>query len=210
LSGNIWIAVGVICIAISAFAIPWGFYLKSKESKKEIPRENATIQTPKKEAIKTKTLYDLFTTDFNKTHMLSDYHLTKNDKVVYSVKYIIWGDFDSKTMFFSIFLPKSDYTFKACRFLIPRYREILSGNIRSLMKGIINQAPGSRAESWDELSFSGRIYLYHETHLLPDRIDTLMEEYKKEGLSPQFRSREYLLMKNSPLYEQVIKKGAAP
>ena len=156
-----------------------------------------------------KTLHELFLSDFDKTHMLSDYHLTKNDKVAYTIQYIIWGDFDSMTMFFSIFLPKSDYTFEACKFLIPRYREILNGNIRSLMKGMINQAPGSKAESWDELSFSGRIYLYHETHLLPDRIETLMNEYKKEGLSPQFRSREYLLMRNSPLYEQVIKKGSS-
>lgn len=151
---------------------------------------------------KTKTLRELFLTDFNKTHMLAEYHLMSNKKVAYTVEYIIWGDFDTKTLFYSIFFPKSDYTFDACRFLIPKYKELLSGNIRSLMKGIIHQAPGSKAESWDELSFSGRIYIYHETRLLPDRIQTLMEEYRKADLHPQFRGRDYLIMKNSPLYEE--------
>ena len=31
MSGNIWISIGVVCLAISAFAIPYGFHLKSKE-----------------------------------------------------------------------------------------------------------------------------------------------------------------------------------
>ncbi len=182
--------------------LPWyKLFYKDKlvESEKIIEVEKEEKPESEKK-LETKSLHDLFLNDFNKTHMIGDYHLTKNDKVVYSVKYNIWGDFESKTLFFSIFLPESDYTFEACRFLIPIYREILNGDIRSLMKAMIHQTPGSKPESWDELSFSGRIYLYHETHLLPDRIDTLTEEYNNSDLHPQFRGRDYLIMKNSPLY----------
>ena len=63
-------------------------------------------------------------------------------------------------------------------------------------------APGETAETWDELSFSGRIYVYHETRLLPARLKTLKEEYEKLDLSPKFRGWEYLIMRNSPLYPQ--------
>jgi hypothetical protein len=37
MSGNIWIAIGVLAAAFSAFAIPWGYHLKSKERSDEQP-----------------------------------------------------------------------------------------------------------------------------------------------------------------------------
>ena len=66
---------------------------------------------------------------------------------------------------------------------------------------MVYNPPGERAERYDELTFSGRVYIYHETNLLPDRIDTLLEIYHKNGLSPQFRSRDYEMIRNSPLYK---------
>lgn len=150
----------------------------------------------------TKSLRDLFLTDFENTSMRGTYHLTSNSKTVYTVEYIIWCDFDSKTKYLSLFLPDSDYTYNASLYLINQYEDILDGNIRKLMEGMIRQAPGEKPESFHELAFSGRIYMYHERYLLPDRIQTLTEKYKMANLSPMFRGRDYLIMKNSPLYDE--------
>jgi hypothetical protein len=164
--------------------------------------QKAATQPISPEQIRTKTLHDLFLADFDKTKMLGEYHLTNKDKVVYTVEYIILCDFDSKTKYLSIYLPKSDYTFTACQFLLTKYDDILDGNIRSLMEGMAVQFPGESPETFDELKFSGRIYLYHETYLLPDRIDSLKKEYENKKLFPQFRGRDYLIMRNSPLYKK--------
>lgn len=155
---------------------------------------------------KTKTLYELFLNDFSGDHLLSEYEFNKDKKILYKVQYIIWADWDSKSSFYSIFFPKSDYTFEACKFIIPRYKILIKDQaLNNLFKAIINTPPGNKSTSWDELTFSGRVYIYHETFLLPARIETLTEEYEKEGLSPQFRGRDYLIMKNSPLYDQQTK-----
>ena len=164
--------------------------------------QKAATQPISSEQIITKTLHDLFLADYDKTKMLGEYHLVKRGKVVYTVEYIILCDFDSKTKYLSLFLPKSDYTFAACQFLLTKYDDILEGNIKSLMEGMVVQFPGELPETFDALKFSGRIYIYHETYLLPNRIDSLMKEYKKKNLSPQFRGRDYLIMKNSPLYKK--------
>ncbi len=196
-----WIIFGAIAMTIGGIMIGYGWHIMPKKSNLVENRKQKIKETDAKQ-IKTKTLHDLFLEDFDKTKMLGEYHLTKKDKVVYTVEYIIWCDFDSKTKYLSVFLPKSDYTFNACQFLLTKYYDILDGNIRSLMEGMVVQFPGERSEAFDELKFSGRIYIYHETYLLPDQIDPLMKEYKNKNLSPLFRGRDYLIMRNSPLYKK--------
>ena len=71
----------------------------------------------------------------------------------------------------------------------------------TLMEGMKDSRPGVIGESYAELVFTGRIYIYHETYLLPNKINSLLEDYKKNGLSPQFRGRDYHIMKNSPIYK---------
>jgi hypothetical protein len=202
-------AIGTLLgvISLGLYAVEKSFHviaLITERAHQEPDWIGSNSQIPLSEPTKYKTLHDLFLSDFQKTRMLAKYDLTKNNQVVYTVEYIIWSDFDTKSLFFSVFLPKSDaYTFKACRFLATKYRAILNGNLQTLMKGIINLSPpGSTAETWADLSFSGRVYIYHETPLFPARIETLMEAYKKEGLYPQFRGPDYLVMRHSPLYKQ--------
>lgn len=191
----IWILLTAVIIITLIFTP------KKKPSDESILHESQSGESSPKE-ITTKTLHDLFLNDFDRTKMLGEYHLTKKDEVVYTVEYLIWCDFDSKTKYLSLFLPKSDYTFKACQFLLTKYDDIVDGNIRSLMEGMLVQFPGESAETFDELKFSGRIYIYHETYLIPARIESLMKEYQDRNLSPQFRGRDYLIMKNSPLYKK--------
>lgn len=196
------ILVGIWILLTGVIIIAFIFAPKKKLSDESTLHESQTTQPTSSEEIKTKTLHDLFLDDFDKTRMLGEYHLKSKGKVVYTVEYIILCDFDSKTKYLSVFLPKSDYTFNACQFLLTKYDDILDGNIRSLMEGMVVQFPGESSETFDELKFSGRIYIYHETYLLPARIDSLMKEYQNKNLSPQFRGRDYLIMRNSPLYKK--------
>jgi hypothetical protein len=192
--------------AIIGGSLAWVVDLGYQRSLKEKPPSGNNIQklvTP--DAPKISTLYDLFKSDCKKTHMLGTYTLNgTNDAgkmLSYEIKYNICGDFETKTLYISFFLPKAEHTFLACKYMPTAYKDILGGNIRKLMQGIVHRAPGEKAETRDELKPSGRLYVYHETRMLPDQIDELTKEYKKEGLSPQFRGRDYEIMRNSPLYD---------
>jgi hypothetical protein len=147
-----------------------------------------------------KTLHDLFLSDCPHTQMFSTYILTATNGT-YEIEYSVCGDFQSKSLYLTFFLPKSDSTLPACRYLPTAYRDILGGKIKLLMRGMIHQAPGERPENWEELKASGRIFVYSETNLLQSDIESLTKEYEKEGLSPQFRSRDYEILRNSPLYD---------
>lgn len=198
--GTIATIVGLVCTVIFNFTTSSKLDLIDDK----IGKFQTFDDNEKEKSTETKTLYELFLHDFSGTHGLSEYKFrNKNKEVLYKAQYIIWADWDSKSSFYSVFLSKSDYTFEACKFLIPKYKKILNDPaLKPLLKAIKHTPPGYKSESWDELTFSGRVYIYHETFLLPERIETLTEEYKKEGLSPQFRGRDYLIMKNSPLYDQ--------
>ena len=199
----------IVAIVGFVYTVVSNFYTSSKLDSIDYKIGNIQISedNEKEKSTKTKTLYELYLSDFSGSHGFSEYKFrNKNKEVLYKAEYTIWADWDSKSSFYSVFFPKSDYTFKACKFLIPKYRKILKDPaLRILLKAFKNAPPGYKPESWDELTFSGRVYIYHETYLLPDRIKTLTEEYEKEGLSPQFRGRDYLIMKNSPLYDQKTK-----
>lgn len=151
------------------------------------------------------SLHDLFAADCSKTHILSNYTLQGNtangQEATYSIEYIVCGDFETKSLYISFFLPRSDATLLACRYLPNVYDQILSGNLKSLLPGVIHKLPGEQSETWAELKPSGRVYVYHETPLLDSELTELTEQYKQRGLSPQFRSKEYEILRNSPLYK---------
>lgn len=71
----------------------------------------------------------------------------------------------------------------------------------NLFTGVTHQTPAETPETWADLKPSGRSFVYYEgIALTPAQVKQLTEDYKKEGLSPQFRGRDYVIAKNSPLY----------
>jgi hypothetical protein len=182
-------AVG-LCLALTVVLACVGWPNDKKD-----PLPSVTPGPPK-----IKTLHDLFVSDCSHTQMLSTYTLLAANGS-YEIEYSVCGDFQTKSLYFSFFLPKSDYTLPACRYLPNAYKDILDGKIKLLMRGMIHQAPGERPENWNELKASGRIFVYSETNLLQSEIEALTKEYEKNELSPQFRSRDYEIMRNSPLYD---------
>jgi hypothetical protein len=159
----------------------------------------------KASAPKVQSLHELFVTDCGKTHILGSYTLQGNtangQRASYGIEYIVCGDFETKTLYVSFFLPRSDATLLACRYLPNAYDQILAGNLTSLLPGITHKLPGERSETWAELKPSGRVYVYHETPLLDSELAELTTQYEQRGLSPQFRSKDYEILRNSPLYD---------
>ena len=136
-------------------------------------------------------LHKLFLSDFDSTKPPSNFYLTiakGTAKSMYqTVDYILWPDFTTKTISLSIYLAKSDYTFIAFRLLIPKYSEIVQENLSS-----------------DGLTFSGQVYIYHETDLSPEQVDLLINEYKNHGLFPQFRGNDYLIQAEKQISPKLI------
>jgi len=171
-----------------------------KQYSDDLKQDTSEPQPKKSETLKIKTIHDLFVSDCSHTQMLGTYTFTPVG-VVYPIEYSVCGDFQTKSLYLSFFLPKSDYTLPACKYLPSAYAQILNGKIKLLMQGMTHQAPGEKGETWADLRPSGRVFVYHETLLLPADIEDLALEYKKAELSPQFRGRDYEIMKNSPLYD---------
>ena len=92
-------------------------------------------------------------------------------------------------------------TYNAIKIMAKEIDKIMSGERNNkLFESIFSQMPGEKAENLKDLVFTGRVYIYHETYLLPERIEELTKAYEMENLSPYFRSKDYVIMKNSPLY----------
>jgi hypothetical protein len=199
-----WVLVSVIGIVLGLAGSAlgdWALKQYNRQKTSEQSPDNKRQLGPK---IQVKTLHDLFVSDCEHTRMFSKKLLAINGNR-YDVEYSICGDFQSKSFYLSFFLPNSNSTLPVCHYLPTTYKEvvsdILNGNIKTLMQGMIHQAPGERPETWTELKPSGRVFVYSETNLLQSAINTLTKEYEKEGLSPQFRSRDYEILRNSPLYD---------
>jgi hypothetical protein len=167
------------------------------------PTPPSPTPTPASSSPTIKTLHDLYMADCKPAEgfqLRGTRMLTENDKPAYEVEYFICADLISRSKYIHFFLPDSDYTFSACKFLPSVYRDIMEKD-SGMLPSIYQQRPGEREESAADLKDSGRVFVYHESYLLPSRIDELTQEYKKVGLSPQFRGRDYLILRNSPLYE---------
>jgi len=236
-TANITLGIGVIAAGVAVFLQPWVaahpllirvfwslavssilaltvYYTLWDKSWPPMPiaSDAAALSTPApSDTPSIKTLYDLYLADckppegfqLHGTRMLTDH-----DKPAYEVKYFICADLISRSKYIHFFLPESDYTFSACKFLPAVYRDIMEKD-SGMFSSIKQQRPSEREESAADLKDSGRVFVYHESYLLPSRVDELTEEYIKVGLSPQFRGRDYQIMRNSPLYPDKPTPSAA-
>lgn len=209
-----WVQRTSLAVAVGAFAffLAYSLHLYNKASKNDeiIPTPAPTpIPTPTPTASpppQIKTLYSLFEGNCKGTHALSTYTLiSPGNSVAYEIRYGICADFTTRSFYLNFFLPKSDYTLPASQRLPVVYKElvkdILSGDMKNLFEGMIYHPPGEKEQKYSELAPSTVVYIYHETHLLESQVNELIAQYNKEHLYPYFRGPDYLIMRNSPLYE---------
>ena len=151
------------------------------------------------------TLLDLFKKDFPSTLRASDkdvdaYIIGTPGGSKINVKRQTYEDYEAKTKFIGFYIsrpdpPAKDFsaqdTFVACMELLKHnaVQETFDhfGKSVAVMSGYGDQMTASK-----DLTFSGRVLIYHEEFLsIPQKAD-ILKAYKEKGLAVTFRGSDYL------------------
>ena len=138
------------------------------------------------------TLLDLFKKDFPGTVSLSDKGFDlkdSNGQVGAHVDWRLLMDFVSKTEFIAFYISPVRDEVPVCLALIDTVHPIIDQAAKNL-----DASGGFAGESTSlrELTFSGRVFIYHEWPLSNKQKADIVEAYNAKGLDVQFRSMDYL------------------
>ncbi len=169
-------------------------------SKKE---SDEKVKTPPLD--KPKTLLEYFKSDFPNCMKTSNQFTIsgKNSKSV-DVLWHVCRDFSAGTEFVSFYVPRHDDNdaFETCVALSDSPKlaiDHVNKNITMVVK-----APGDATHTDGKtLTFSGRVYIYHEDLLTLEQLGSLETLYKNKGLAIQFRGINYAVTRH--LQEQASK-----
>jgi hypothetical protein len=164
-----------------------------------------TKPTPIAKDEKPPTLLDLFKKDFPSTLKASDtnadgYTIGTPEGSTIKVKRQTYEDYEARTKFIGFYIsrpdpPPKDFsgqdTFGACMELLKHnsVQETFDhfGKQVAVMSGYGDQMTTSK-----ELTFSGRVLIYHEEFLsIPQKAD-ILKAYKEKGFAVTFRGGDYL------------------
>jgi hypothetical protein len=167
------------------------------------------------------TLLDLFRKDFTNTLKASDedvdaYTISTPEGSAIKVKRQTYEDYEARTKFVGFYIsrpdpPSKDFsgkdTFAACMELLKHnaVQETFDhfGKQVAVMSGYGDQMTTSK-----ELTFSGRVVIYHEEFLsIPQKAD-ILKEYKEKGLAVTFRGSDYLGTEAIAWHQQHDKQSA--
>jgi hypothetical protein len=169
------------------------------------PADKAGTSPPPAADEKPPTLLDLFKKDFPGTLKASDkdvdaYTIGTPEGSTIKAKRQIYEDYEAKAKFIGFYIsspdpPPKDFsgqdTFAACMELLKHgsVQETFDhfGKQVAIMSGYGDQMTTSK-----ELTFSGRVLIYHEEFLsIPQKAD-ILKAYKEKGLAVTFRGSDYL------------------
>jgi hypothetical protein len=152
------------------------------------PTPNNTASPPPQASVP--SLHDRFKTDFGLGARIAEREFQLSNGARVTVSFRIHFDYVSRSKFVSAYVPHSNLTFDVCQF-IPSYLEKLLDERDSSLTMIVFRATDAVPESSDDLVFTKKVYVYHETHLTPQQLGSLHELYEKAGLQVSFRGRQY-------------------
>jgi hypothetical protein len=150
--------------------------------------EATTAQKPKHK----RTLAELFKKDFPGTASFSDKGFDLKDlngQVGAHVDWRLLMDFVSKTEFIAFYIPPVRDEVPVCLALIDTVHPIIDELPKHLdaSGGFAGESTGLR-----DLTFSGRVFIYHEWPLSNKQKADIVEAYSAKGLDVQFRGVDYL------------------
>lgn len=150
------------------------------QNKQPIPQE--TKQRP--------TLYELFKTDFSDTFRVTEKYTATIDEVKVDIIAQIYDNSFSRTRFMGFYIPHSDHTYQICVLISNEYKKILD-KLASVFN-VTNIIPGESAGTTsNELVFSRRIYIYHDTDLSLQQKASIEQLFKSKELSVIFRGTDF-------------------
>lgn len=174
-----WLVPGVLGLAGIVGFVLWESFSET--------REPPTIERSKYPP----TLLELFKTDFPETLKLSREvtgKTTDGQETTYLQQ--AYFDFATNTEFAGFYVPRSPIALTMMNWLATGYREqydSLKGGIQVASRSLSDLAsvPG------ETLTFTGRVYLYHEDDLTLRQIADLTDLYKENGLHLILRGTSY-------------------
>jgi hypothetical protein len=161
---------------------------------------NIISQAPQKQADQTQglTIKRLWETDFNvgSYKMLQDF---ETDLYTTDAKRLgrfdfgvgIYGSFDSKSVFMSLYVPGSAYGYELIKWLADGYRSYLDDATKNIRIWAAPKGDNSQPIS-ENLVFTNRIFIYHENIFTDAKVNELNTLYRSKGLDPVFRGLGYL------------------
>jgi hypothetical protein len=189
---------------------------KSKSQKPELSHEQAnvavepaaptqekrppisTAQGVKGKPIKPTTLLDLFKKDFTGVVSLSGNGFDLQDATGQVGAHVDWRvlmDFTAKSKFIAFYVPAVNDEVPVCLALIDKVQPIMDDLLQHL-----DASGGFTGESTSlrELTFSGRVFIYHEWPLSNKQKADILEAYSAKGMDVQFRGVDYLSSHSAP------------
>lgn len=153
------------------------------------------------------TLMDLFNKDFSNMGGLTDkgFDLRSSDGETIHVNWRVVMDFSGKSDFVAFYIPSADHGFDSCLALADMVRPMIT----DLSKRIeVTGGDSGGVTSSRELTFSGRVFVYHEWPLSNKQKADIIEAYSAKGLDIQFRGIDYLGDKLITWHQQHDAKAA--
>ncbi len=142
------------------------------------------------------TLADLFSKqDFsNVLRANTDFPITDQKGKILVIKVQLYLDFQGKNTFVGFYVPHTPAVFDACAYLADHCDIPLS-----LGKNVPSGGRVGEITKYEDLVFSGRVYLYHEDELSDSQKGKLSDLYASKHLEVKFRGTQYwLLMVKQP------------
>ena len=103
----------------------------------------------------------------------------------------MYGDFQSKSVFISLYAPASDHAAELISWFANAYKDYLYDARKNIH--VWTASPGTQSQLLsDDLVFTKKIYVYYENILSTDQLRTLADLYAKEGTEVEFRGFNYL------------------
>ena len=126
------------------------------------------------------------------------------DQTIKHIKRQVYLDFLGKSQFVAFFIPLSgahpDRGYDACMQLV--------NHVQSTIEDLSSKTPiragdaSSGAISWKDLTFSGRVFLYHEDPLSNVQKADIVNVYAAKHFDVQFRGPEYLSPKITEWFQK--------
>lgn len=172
---------------------------------------NVTRETERLPVAKSETASITLRTLFEETDFADFFRargeatIENDDGTKTAIEVQVYRDFSSKAMFLGLFIPHCDTTHQAdptdapcakktnaiCKSFADHYSEAFKLTGNASRGGFI----GEPMTSAKDLTFTGRIYIYHEDELEPEQIVALRALYLAKNVEVQFRGSTYWYIK---------------
>jgi len=134
------------------------------------------------------TLKEFFDTDFQKVLNTADTLTISNATFKIDIRTRVHIDFDSNTKYLSFFIPKCTNSF-----------QVLIGLINNLDKALAivdnvevqSGLSGEKLINSKDLYFSGKIFVYSESEIENDQLESIQNKVKQRGLYIQYRGQQF-------------------